>query len=322
MIRVLHGEDEYSRSEALARIRASIGPDEIRDPNTTIFEGRSIQLDEVIGACQIYPFMADRRLVLVYGVLERMQSRDKSLGDEWRDLSESLSSLPATTELVFIEQITLRENAVALRSVGPSANVQRFQKKERGELEAWIRDRFAYYDSAASRESIARIGSLVGSDIRLLDQEIKKLALYAGDREISQSDIDLMVPDSRDANIFEAIDAVFARRPAVALRLLYILLSGGETIQGVLRMLSRQVRLLILTIELRAQSVSEEEIGKRIGLTNSWALDKTIRQSSNFNIQQLANIHRRLLAADLAIKKGEMDDRLAVEILVAELSAA
>ena len=51
MIRVLHGEDEYSRSEALSRIRASIGPDEIRGPNTTIFAGRSIQLDEVIGAC-------------------------------------------------------------------------------------------------------------------------------------------------------------------------------------------------------------------------------------------------------------------------------
>ena len=83
IIRVLHGEEEYSRSEALARIRASIGPDEIRDPNTTIFEGRSIELDEVIGACQMYPFMADRRLVLVYGVLERIQSRDKSLGDEW-----------------------------------------------------------------------------------------------------------------------------------------------------------------------------------------------------------------------------------------------
>ena len=236
--------------------------------------------------------------------------------------SETLNSLPATTELVFIEQISLRANALALKSVGPSASVQRFQKKERGELEAWIRDRFAYYDSTASRESVARIGSLVGSDIRLLDQEIKKLALYAGDREITQSDIDLMVPDSRDANIFEAIDAVFAHRPAVALRLLYILLSGGETIQGVLRMLSRQVRLLILTIELRGRGVDEEELGKRIGLTNHWALDKTIRQSSNFSIEQLANIHRRLLLADLAIKKGEMDDRLAVEILVAELSAA
>ncbi|MQG37056.1 MAG: DNA polymerase III subunit delta [SAR202 cluster bacterium] len=322
MIRVLHGEDEYSRSEALDRIRVSIGSPEIRESNITIFEGRSIQLADVVGACQIYPFMADRRVVLVYGVLERMQNRDKSLGDEWKDLSQEISSLPATAELVFIERITLRANAVALRSVGPSANVQIFKKKERGELEAWIRDRFAHYDSVASRESVARIGSLVGSDIRLLDQEIKKLALYAGDREVTQSDIDLMVPDSRDANIFEAIDAVFAHRPAVALRLLYILLSGGETIQGVLRMLSRQVRLLILTIELRAQSMTEEEIGKRIGLRNSWALDKTIRQSSNFDLQQLANIHRRLLAADLAIKKGEIDDRLAVEILVAELSAA
>ena len=63
MIRVLHGEDEYSRSEALARIRISIGPPEVRDPNITVFEGRSIELDEVIGACQMYPFMAAPTLI-------------------------------------------------------------------------------------------------------------------------------------------------------------------------------------------------------------------------------------------------------------------
>ena len=37
MIRVLHGEDEYSRSEALVRFRAAAGPPEVRDPNTTVF---------------------------------------------------------------------------------------------------------------------------------------------------------------------------------------------------------------------------------------------------------------------------------------------
>ena len=47
-----------------------------------------------------------------------------------------------------------------------------------------------------------------------------------------------------------------------------------------------------------------------------------MRQSANFGTDHLANIMRRLLAADLAIKQGYMDERLAVEILVGELSAA
>lgn len=321
MIRVLHGEDEYSSSEELARIRASAGPEEVRDPNTTVFEGRSYNLVDVIGAAQVVPFMADRRVVIVYGALERMQKRDKSLGDEWRDLEESLSGLPATTELVFVETISLRDNGLALKSVGPSARVQEFRKKRRGELEIWIRDRFVHHGAASTRDAVARIVWLAGSDIRLLDQEIKKLALYAGDREVTLEDVDLMVPDAREANIFAAVDAVLERRPAVAMKLLYSLLSGGSSVQNILSMLARQVRLLILTIELRQQGVHQDELGKRIGLTNQYALDKTMRQSANFGTDHLAKILRRLLAADLAIKQGQMDERLAVEILVGELSA-
>lgn len=322
MIRVLHGEDEYSRSEALARIRATAGPPEVRDPNTTVFEGRAIKLDDVIGAALIHPFMADRRVVIVHGVLTRMQKKDKSLGDGWRNLAESLSGLPATTELVFVEDVSLRENGLALKSVGPGASVQEFRRKQRGELEMWVRDRFTGHGGSAARDAVARIGWLAGSDMRLLDQEIKKLSLYAGDREVTRADVDLMVPEAREASIFAAVDAVLERRPAVAMKLLYSLLSGGSSVQHILSMLARQVRLLILTIELRQQGVPQEELGKRIGLTNRFALDKTMRQSALFSTGRLANIHRRLLAADLAIKQGEMDERLAVEILVGELSAA
>ncbi len=322
MIRVLHGEDEYARSEALDRIRATAGPPEVREPNTTVFEGRAIKLNDVIGAALIHPFMADRRVVIVHGVLTRMQKKDKSLGDAWRKLSEALSGLPATTDLVFVENVALRDNGLALKSVGPSASIQEFRRKQRGELEMWIRDRFAKHGGSAGRDAIARIGWLAGSDTRLLDQEIKKLSLFAGDREVTKADVDLMIPEARETSIFAAVDAVLERRPAVAMKLLYSLLAGGSSVQYILTMLARQVRLLILTIELRQQGVPQEELGKRIGLTNRFALDKTVRQSASFDGGHLANIHRRLLAADLAIKQGEMDERLAVEILVGELSAA
>ncbi|MBT3554134.1 MAG: DNA polymerase III subunit delta [Chloroflexi bacterium] len=322
MIRVLHGEDEYARSEALVKIRESTGPAEVRDPNTTVFEGRGFNLNDVIGAAQFVPFMADRRVVIVYGVLGRMQKRDKSLGNEWRELTAKLSEIPATTELVFVEEVSLRDNGLALKSVGPSARIQQYRTMRRPELEIWVRDRFAFYGAETNRDAVARITWLAGTDTRLLDQEIKKLALYAGDREVTPEDVDLMVPDAREANIFAAVDAVLERRPAVAMKLLYSLLSGGSSVQSILSMLARQVRLLILTIELQQQGVQSEELGKRIGLTNRYALDKTLRQSQSFGTDHLANILRRLLAADLAIKQGEIDERLAVEILVGELSAA
>ncbi|HJP28566.1 MAG TPA: DNA polymerase III subunit delta, partial [Dehalococcoidia bacterium] len=190
------------------------------------------------------------------------------------------------------------------------------------ELETWIRDRFSHYGAQTTRDAVARLAWLSGSDTRLLDQEIKKLTLYAGDREVTQSDVELMVADAHETSIFAAVDAVLERRPAVAMKLLYSLLSGGSSVSTILSMLARQVRLLILTIELQQQGVQPEELGKRIGLTNRYALEKTMRQSTSFGTEHLANIMRRLLAADLAIKQGQVDERWAVEILVGELSAA
>ena len=321
MIRVLHGEDEYARSEALVKIRESAALVEVRDPNTTVFEGRGFKLNDVIGAAQFVPFMADRRVVIVYGVLGRIQKRDKSLGDEWRQLTDRLSEIPATTELVFVEEVSLRDNGLALKLVGPSARIQQYRTMRWQELEIWVRDRFAFYGAETNRDAVARIAWVAGTDTRLLDQEIRKLALYAADREVTAKDVDLMVPEAREANIFAAVDAVLERRPAVAMKLLYSLLSGGSSVQSILSMLARQVRLLILTIDLQQRGVQSEELGKRIGLTNRYALDKTMRQSHSFDAGHLANILKRLLVVDLAIKQGEINERLAVEILVGELSA-
>ncbi|MGA0275996.1 MAG: hypothetical protein ACO3L6_08175, partial [Dehalococcoidia bacterium] len=103
---------------------------------------------------------------------------------------------------------------------------------------------------------------------------------------------------------------------------LYAMLSDGASFQYVLSMLARQVRLLILAIELRSHGLPQDEIGRRIGLTNQYAMDNTMRQTNGLSIEQLAAIHRRLLAADISVKTGELDERLSIELLVGELSNA
>ena len=69
-------------------------------------------------------------------------------------------------------------------------------------LEAWARDRFTRYDSSASRDAVARLVWLAGGDLRLLDSEIAKLAVFAGEREVAQADVDEMVGEAREASIF------------------------------------------------------------------------------------------------------------------------
>ena len=322
MIRVFHGDDGFSISEAVRRARLSVGPEEVRDPNTTLLEGASFKPFDVIAAASTLPFLADRRLVLVYGLLGSMDGRDNKRGAEWDKLPTMLSELPGSSDVVFVESKALRANARGVKAAGPGAEVREFNAPRGPALESWARDRFTHYESVAARDAIARIVWLVGNDLRLLDSEIGKLALYAGEREVTQSDVDEMVGEAREASIFAAVDAVLERRPGVAMRLMYSLLEDGTSVSSIISMLSRQVRLVLLAGTLNAGNVPLTEIGSRIGVTNRYALEKTLRQASRFGKDYLAQVHRRLLDADLSIKTGKLDERLALEILVGRLSAA
>jgi DNA polymerase-3 subunit delta len=322
MIHVLHGEDEFSIAEALARIRESVGPPEVRDPNTTTFDGRGAQPGALVGAASAVPFLAERRLVVVSGLLSRFEDDDKTLGAEWDSLPARLEHLPATTELVFVEDRDLKRGGRGLRAAGPRAVVKEFKPPRFQALDAWIKDRFAAVGAQAEPDAIARLAWLAGGSLRLLDQEARKLALHANGRPVRREDVDLLVPEAREENIFAAVDAILERRPGVAMKLLYSLLAGGASAGQLLNLLARQVRLVILARELADQSVPPEDIGRRIGLKPGFALDKTLRQAPRFSPAHLAATHRRLLDADLSIKTGELDERLAIEILVARLSAA
>ncbi|MDA0677131.1 MAG: DNA polymerase III subunit delta [Chloroflexi bacterium] len=320
MIRVFHGDDSFSISEAIRRARTSVGPEEVRDPNTTVLEGGSFKPFDIIAAASSLPFLADRRLILVYGLLESMDGRGNKRGSEWDQLPVMLSELPGTSDVIFVETTRLRANARGIKAAGPGAEIRDFAMPRGPALEAWVRDRFTHHRGSANRDAIARIVWLAGGDLRLLDSEIQKLAVFAGEREVTQQDVDEMVGEAREASIFAAVDAVLERRPGVAMRLMYDLLEGGTSVGSIISMLSRQVRLVLLAGTLNAAGVQQQEIGTRIGLTNRYALEKTLRQASRFGKAYLAQMHRRLLEADMDIKTGKLDERLALEILISRLS--
>ena len=321
VIRVFHGQDEFSVGEQVARIRESVGPPEVRDPNTSSYEGTGFSWMEVLGAAASAPFLADRRLVIVRGLLERLDGNDRSLGNEWTKIADGLSDVPATTELLFVEHVRLRRGGRGLRSVGPQAEIREFPSLRGANLDSWISERFAGAGATVEASAVARLAWVSGGNLRLLDQEIQKLVLYADGRSVTRNDVDGMVSEAREANIFATIDAVLERRPERAMRMMYSLLENGSTVSSVIGLMARQVRILLMAKHLSGGALNREEIGRRVGVTNSFVLNKTLGQTGRFSSDYLADTHRLLLSADLAIKSGQLNDRLALEILVGRLSA-
>ena len=65
---ILHGDDDFSLEQEVASLRAKMG-DEM---NTSEFDGETASVPEVLNAVCSYPFLSDKRLVIVKGMLSHI----------------------------------------------------------------------------------------------------------------------------------------------------------------------------------------------------------------------------------------------------------
>jgi DNA polymerase-3 subunit delta len=319
---VLHGSDEFTRAERVAELRQRLGPPEMVDLNTTWLDGRAVTLGELRHACEAIPFLADRRLVLVTGLLTRL-GEGEGRGERafLERLLDLLPRLPETTRLVFIEGGALSDSHPVLRLAREHERgyARRFEPPAPKALPRWIVRRVQKYQGRIEPPAAARLAQAVGSDLRLLDQEIRKLVTYVGpEGVITAADISRLVPYVQQAVIFDLVDALGRRDGRVAVSALQRLLEEGESPMGILAMIVRQFRLLVQVKELRQAGENPASIARALGL-HPFPARKLYAQAANFTADQLERIYRHLLETDLQIKRGELAVEAALDLLVAGL---
>jgi DNA polymerase-3 subunit delta len=327
MYYVFHGDDEFSLSEALTRLKDRMGDPEMVDINTTALNGRTVDLSELIHACDAVPFLGERRLVVVERMLERFDPRkggrseaDQVLLDGLRDY---LGHLPDTTRLIFVETKTLHGNNPILRQAqrASDAYVEEFGVPNPRTIAGWITHRVKGKGAEIQSGAAVALSAYAGDDLRLLDQEIEKLLTYTNRRPITEADVRRLVPAATESDIFAMVDALGQRKGDAALMRLHELLEAGESPIYLLYMITRQFRILTQVKELLRQGVPAPTVASRLSL-HPFVAKKAQAQAKNFSLEQLANAYRRILGADEAIKTGKLDAELALDLLVADLAEA
>ena len=327
MFYLFHGQDEFSRSETLAALKEKMGEPGLAELNITVFDGSKVTLSELQHACDSVPFMAERRLVIVEGLLTHLEPKGKGeKRSAWQkeyleELTRYLQHLPETTRLVFVEDKTIGEDnpVYRLALAEECGHVREFQSPQGEQLNRWIEERVRRKGGQIEVEAIEELAAFVGNDLRLLDQEIDKLLAYVNwARPISEDDVRLLVSYVQEANVFEMVDALGQRDTQRAAQLLHQLLDAGEHPLALLGMIVRQFRILIQVKELTERGLSQQKIASRLRL-HPFVVRKARRQAMNFSMQQLEAIYQKLLETDVAIKTGQMDEVLALDMLVMEV---
>lgn len=316
MLYLLHGENSLLRQEALTKLvtESGVTPD-FRDMNTEVLEG-PVPPGELRRAYSAMPFLGEARIVIARGVLAEANKQ------ETEEIIDLLVDVPPTTHLIFDEGGTLsRTHPVLKRADEIGIQVRHFALPSARDLPFWVRQRVETYDRKIEPRAAALLARNIGGNLALLDQEIQKLLLYAGERDtITAEDVRVMVPYVQSADvIFDMVDAVGERDPRRAASHLHRLLDVGEHPLGIFGMIVRQFRLLIQVRWLMDRRYPQQQIVSRLKL-HPYVVRKVHAQASRFSPTQLREAYRLLAATDLSIKRGEIPVETALDLLVAQLT--
>ncbi len=334
MITLLHGDEEFTRSEALRALRQRVLADPgLGDLNLAVIEG-AVDLNTLRHHTDAIPFLGGVRLVIVHGWLEQL-ARDLGRGsaaakETAQALAAYLPTMPESTHLVFVENTLIRDNhpvmqAIAALAEEGKAEVHRFtvpgKARERREFVLrWLRDRARAMEMEVDPQAATTLADTLGHNLRLLNQELEKLRAYTGPGGfITPEDVERLVPYTREASVFEMIAAIGERNPRRAVHLLQRALAGGQHPLQILALLARQYRIYIGLKELAEQGTPHEEMASALRIP-PWTIRRDLRVARRMSWDFLERVMERLLETDVRIKQGEIDPVLALQLLVLGLS--
>ena len=173
-------------------------------------------------------------------------------------------------------------------------------------------------------EVLSELVEMLGNDVARLSNDLEKIALYAeGGREITRTDIELLVPEARQRGMFEFSDALAHKNRQQALDILDTLALSGEHWPVQLSLLAGLFRQALAAKEQRARSVPDvmrifNHHNIRIWPARAKQIVEIARQFSQAELERAVGA---MFEADRDLRRERPDDRVIMEQLVVNLTA-
>ena len=168
--------------------------------------------------------------------------------------------------------------------------------------------------------AVRHLAQSAPDELRLIDNEIRKLVTYADSRPITLEDVELLCA-TPDVTVFALVDAIADGRPGQALACARSLFDRGERAEVIVGQIGAALRRLIQARELLDQRIPPREVQRRLGV-HPYVAEKTERQARGYRIEQLEGALRLLLALAHTVKLGEADAELGLEMFITDLPRA
>ena len=308
---LLYGDEAYLKQQYKHNLVKALNPDG-DTMNFNHYEGKGVDVKQLIDLCETMPFFADRRVILLEDT-GFFKNKSEELADYMKELPDYLC-------MVFVESEVDKRNRM-YKAVKACGTIAEFARQDEKTLMRWAAGILGKAGKKITQRDMELLLTKTGTDMGNLRMELEKLICYTEGRDVvTAEDIEEICTTQTINRIFDMVRAVTEKNQKRALDLYYDLLTLKEPPMRILFLLAKQYRQLLQVKQFAEAGLAQQEMASKLGVP-SFAVRNIASCARAYTISELEQAIKDFVDAEESVKTGRLEDKLSVELLIIKYSS-
>lgn len=209
----LEGEEPYFIDILVNHAEKKILSEAEASFNLTIFYGKDADWAQVVNACRRYPMFAERQVVILK---EAQQMRDLEKLESYIE-----NPLISTVFVVSHKEKKVDGRGKLAKALKGKAEVLSTKKLYDNQLPEWTNNIIKSQGLSIAPKALHMLIDHIGNDLNRIENEVEKLTLnLAGNKNISEDDVEKYIGVSKEFNAFELQAAIAQKDLSKSIRII------------------------------------------------------------------------------------------------------
>lgn len=297
MIILLYGKDTYRSKQRLNELKEEFKNES--GINERFLDAKNLTFEELKNEVLGLSFFNEKKLIIVENVF-----LNKTLKEEIKEKGKDF--LTSENIIIFYEQNKILKADLLYSFIRKKGTIEEFNFLEEEELKNWVLNEIEKEGGMIGDSALNLLCEYAGNDLWRQKNEISKLIAFSKEK-ITEKEIKLLINIETELNIFNTVEAIANNDKGKAIRLIKKHLDKGESIFGILALISIQFKNMII--------VKTAEDYRRT-LLSPFLQRKSFYQSEKFSLEDLKRIYAKIVEIDISVKTGKIDEKIAIETLI------
>jgi DNA polymerase-3 subunit delta len=327
-----YGAEEYLIEWAVKEIVKRCLPKDAAGMDLEEPDGDTVTPQEIISSCEMFSMFGSRRIVWVREAAALKSDNAAGYGEKGLEVIERYLKDPNASTILIFSSHEVKNDSKDKKEKKTKLNnlLLKYAKSydfcplDRKTLRAYIKKRLKEAGCAMSDADCDYLIDATGyyhreSEYRILDlnSDLDKIVALSDDTA-GRAEIDEAVLGDMDTYIFDFLDYMSQNRKSDAFLLLSNMLSARRDVFSILGSLINQFELMTEVKELKENAYDLTAMSKELKV-HEFRIRKSMTAGNRMSLERLKRILVDLYETDAAIKRGDIDGGVALELLVGRI---